>query len=145
MCYRSGDTPALFIIFIDIHNRFGTRHLGFPSSTYSWRYLEHCRVVLGPRKYRAGRCYFLPACRRGRAAIGYIKYRPSDIDHRFGGRHIGFPGAAGMEVFRHFVTQPYLGKVTKAFLLTLSGSKSAIKRSVWGHFFTPIPYTRVNL
>jgi hypothetical protein len=99
MCYRSGYTPVLFRICIDIHNQFGSRHLGFPSSTYSWRNPEHCRVVLGPRKYGAGRCNFALLAVEGRAALGYVNYRPSDIDHRFGGRHIGFLGAAGMGIF----------------------------------------------
>jgi hypothetical protein len=32
----------------------------------------------------------------------------------------------------HFVAPSYSGKVTKAFLLTPSGSEMAAKRSVWG-------------
>ena len=40
----------------------------------------------------------------------------------------------GMELRKmcHFVAASYLGKVTKAFLLTPNGLEMAVKRSVWG-------------
>ena len=37
----------------------------------------------------------------------------------------------------HFVAPSYLGKVTKAFLLTPSGLEMAVKRSVWGVILPP--------
>ena len=133
------------IICIDMHNRFGSRHLGLPSSTYNKRYPEHCRVVLEPRKYGTGRCYFVPACRRGRAAIGYVKYRPSDIDHRFGGRHIGFQGAAGMEIFSPFCSPTIFRKSHQGVSVNFKRFKNGSEKIGLGVNLPPIPYTRVNL
>ena len=137
MCYRSGDMPVLFRNCIDIHNRFSSRHLGFASSNYIWWNLEHCRVVLGPRKYGAGRCNFVPACRRGRAAIGYVKYRPSDIDHRFGGRHIGFQGAAGMEIFPPFCSLTIFRKSHQSVSVNSKRLENGSQKIGLGVFFTP--------
>ena len=48
-------------------------------------------------------------------------------------------GLVGMEFRKvcHFVAPLYSGKVTKAFLLTPSGSVMAAKISVWGNFTHP--------
>ena len=45
-------------------------------------------------------------------------------------------GRVGMKFRKvcHFVAPSYLGKVTKAFLLTPNGLEMAVKRSVWGKF-----------
>ena len=42
-----------------------------------------------------------------------------------------------LQKMRHFVAPSSSGKVTKAFLLTPSGSEMAAKRSAWGKFTPP--------
>ena len=42
-----------------------------------------------------------------------------------------------MQKLYHFVAQPYLGKVAKAFRLVPSGLEMAAKRSAWGVILPP--------